>query len=1752
MKKLLIFISLLTLASLAFGQATIPTCNSFDANNNPIYSVAGYPDQNGTTLCTDFFGKANYANSPLPLGPIDPAGFTIVDGGTGYSATPTVSIDDFYGTPNAGGAVCTANVAGGVITSLSCSNPGAGYMAPVVTVTDSTGSGASILAKLDASKVTGGLRKFVPTDTLPNIPIAVADTNTFTGSDYYVIDLVQYSQQLHADLPPTTLRGYCQEINGGCTPSYLGPLILASKNRPVRVLFKNLLPPVNGTPSGNLFIPSDMTYMGAGMGPDGKSAYTENRATLHLHGGNTPWISDGTPHQWTAPASETSTPYTRGVSTRFVPDMWFDGAGSLITSCAGQTTCSVQGATRDPGPGAMTFYWTNQQGGRLMFYHDHAYGVTRLNVYAGEAAGYLLSDPAEEDALAAATVPGTVGSTPATTDLAHIIPLVIQDKTFVPNAAQLAGEDPTWIWGTGSATLSSNGSNGDLWFPHVYTPNQNPADMGGANAFGRWDYGAWFFPPQTSLSAAADGPLGAHTAITIPCTSSAYPGALIQPTLANNYKEGCPIIPNPSGTPEGFMDTPIVNGKAYPVLHVAPAAYRFRILSAGNDRTLNLSLYLACGSGGSAAATNCTVPGATGTEVPMVPAVKGGAGTAGYVYPDQLDGRDGGVPDTSAAGPSWVEIGSEGGILPKAAVVGPTPVGFEYGRRSITVLNVSTHGLLLGPAERADAVVDFSGYAGKTLLLYNDAPAPVPAFDSRIDYYTGDPDQVQMGGAPSTLPGYGPNTRTIMQIVVDQTGPNVVPFSQTTLQAQLPSIFATSTGTLPAIVPEPTYPVASGGNSGTATYARISDNTVTFTPVGSSTPTTFNYEQKAIQELFTLDYGRMNATLGTELPLTNFQTQTTVPYGYAEWSTEIMQDGQTQLWKLTHNGVDTHFIHFHLFNVQVINRVGWDGTVKPPDTNELGWKDTVRMNPLEDIVVAIKPFAQSLPWPLPDSIRSLDVTMPDGAASPTISGLDPNSGNAMPGWNINERVNFGQEYVWHCHILGHEENDMMRPITFQVAPWAPSNLTAVSNGSGGVTVTWTDNSASESGFNLKRDEYDSLGNFVQTTNLLTNASASSPADSFGGTITYNDTNVPAGTIYYSVQAVDDFSPHSPIPGQPTPPWNPSFQTAAMTSAWVGPVPYSASPIAGISPASLNFGSVLVGTTAGPQSVTLSNTGTTALAINSIAIAGTNIGDFNLPVSSNPCGASLNPGTTCNIDVTFTPTAVGTRSATVTISSNDPVNPILNVALSGSGTANTSTAITLSAPTINYGQNGSVIVNVTSPQVTPVTGTVTLAVDAKAPVSATLVNGSATFDSTNTPALVAPTGGSHTLAANFAAQGGFGASTANGTLTVNPVALSISATPTPATMVYGGAPPTITPTFNGFVLNQGAANLTGTVTCVSGANSSSTVSGNPYSSSCSGATSTNYNITYVPGVVNVTQAPSTTAIVSNLPNPSIVGQVVTIGFKVTPQFSGVPTGSVTISANGQSCSGALVNGAGSCNIAFTTGGAKALTASYGGDTNFQGSTSTAVNQNVSSVSLSTTSLLFGNQLVGTISSAQSVTLANVGTTPLTINSITWSANFSDTNNCPGVLNPGQNCRINVRFAPTTTGVLTGSLTIVDSDVMSPHIVSLTGTGIQQAASLTPTSFNFGTVTRGQTSSTVFTLSNPGTATLGITNISLGGANANQFSRTTTCGTTLAAGASCTITVTFRPNRTGSLTATLNVRDNAPGGGLQTATLSGTGR
>ncbi len=1054
--------------------------------------------------------------------------------------------------------------------------------------------------------VTGGIRKFV--NSLPGlgpagannigqyIPIAVADITTYPGSDYYEIGLVEYTEKMHSDLNATTLRGYVQlsttnvpgshiplrypngtiirnatgvQVFAVDNPHYLGPLVIATKDRPVRVKFTNFLPTGAG---GNLFLPVDTSVMGAGMydinwdpitklpivGPNLTGNFSQNRATLHLHGGNTPWISDGTQHQWITPAGE-ATSYPIGVSVSNVPDM------------------------PDPGPGSQTFYYTNQQSARLMFYHDHAYGITRLNVYAGEAAGYLETDPVEQGLITQGILPD-VG-----------IPLVIQDKTFLPDALTLAAQDPTW-------PVAFNASRSNFWLPHVYMPNQNPGDITGANSMGRWDYGPWFWP-------------------VFPTTVGPVPNPLCNPTCPPGENSMNPGIPNPSIVPEAFMDTSVINGNAYPYVQIGQKAYRFRILSVGNDRYLNLQLYYAStagpfvritgggGSGGSATATvaaNSSVSGITVTnagagytsaptvsifdapghapagsgalatatvdldttspmfgtitgitvtaggtgysvpticrgtaalprlctEVSMVPAVLGAAnfpnswklGSPGLPG-DILDGRAGGVPNPAAIGPSMIQIGTEGGFLPAPEVIENRPIGYEKNTKSITVGNVLEKAVFLGPAERADVIVDFAGVPdGSTLILYNDAPAPVPAFDARYDYYTDNLDWTLTGGAPSTIPGYGPNTRTLMQIQVLATLGTAPAYNLTALQAALPAAYGQSQDK--PIVPQANYNTAFNASYPEDAYARIQSTNMTFIPAGSTTNITMNLTSKAIQELFDPVYGRMNALLGVEMAFTNAIIQTTIPYTDIDPPTEVIRnsvavtpigslaDG-TQIWKITHNGVDTHAIHWHMFNVQVINRVGWDGAIKPPDPNELGWKDTVRMNPLEDIIVATRPIIPNVPFDLPNSIRPLDVTAPLGStgqfgASTYFTAVDVANN---PVTIINKLVNFGWEYVWHCHLLGHEENIMMRGMVIAVAPNAPLNLVATPQGSSAV-LTWTDNSSNEVNWTIQRAT-SVTGPWATIANVV-----SSTAAAKGTAVTYTDTTAGVTPQYYRVNATN--------------------------------------------------------------------------------------------------------------------------------------------------------------------------------------------------------------------------------------------------------------------------------------------------------------------------------------------------------------------------------------------------------------------------------------------------------------------------------------------------------------------------------------------------------------------------------------------------------------------------------------------------------
>jgi len=206
----------------------------------------------------------------------------------------------------------------------------------------------------------------------------------------------------------------------------------------------------------------------------------------------------------------------------------------------------------------------------------------------------------------------------------------------------------------------------------------------------------------------------------------------------------------------------------------------------------------------------------------------------------------------------------------------------------------------------------------------------------------------------------------------------------------------------------------------------------------------------------------------------------------------------------------------------------------------------------------------------------------------------------------------------------------------------------------------------------------------------------------------------------------------------------------------------------------------------------------------------------------------------------------------------------------------------------------------------------------------------------------------------------------------------------------------------------------------------------------------------------------------------------------------------------------------------------------------------------SIRLSTDSLTFNNQPVGTTSPVQNVTVTNTGSGSITIDSVFVNYGFVETNTCGTSLAAGKSCTVSVTFSPKELMTYAGTLTITDSDPTSPQTVSVTGTTVgAPAVTFSAKNLSFGSdVFRTPTASQAVTLTNSGSAVLTISLISVTGTDPKDYTETNNCGSSLAIGAVCTINVVFDPTNTGSRTADLSVADNAPLS-PQTVTLSGTG-
>ena len=355
-----------------------------------------------------------------------------------------------------------------------------------------------------------------------------------------------------------------------------------------------------------------------------------------------------------------------------------------------------------------------------------------------------------------------------------------------------------------------------------------------------------------------------------------------------------------SCVPEMFGDTMLANGVVCPKASIEPRRYRLRVLNACQARFLNLQL---------------------------------------YVVADEISGR----PDKSQPGPDFLVIGTEGGFLSKPVWV-PSGVPFNP--------NTLGGSLMTAPAERWDIIIDFKGFEGKKLVLYNDAPAPFPMGDFPIE---SDDDKA-------------PDTSIIMRFDVASgiTGPADPPLAIGPTTKLFPGIDPSLVGiwTTAPLPPPPGVPV----------------------------------RQLTLNEDFD-EFGRLIQLLGTNVP-TGAEL-----YGraYLDTATETPKSAKVEVWQIANLTGDTHPIHFHLVNVQVLSRQSFDsyangapiglGALRGPDRTELGWKETVKMHPNEITTIIMKFDLPIVPFKVPAS---------------------PRTG--------------GNEYVWHCHILEHEEHDMMRPL----------------------------------------------------------------------------------------------------------------------------------------------------------------------------------------------------------------------------------------------------------------------------------------------------------------------------------------------------------------------------------------------------------------------------------------------------------------------------------------------------------------------------------------------------------------------------------------------------------------------------------------------------------------------------------------------------------------------------------------------------
>lgn len=316
----------------------------------------------------------------------------------------------------------------------------------------------------------------------------------------------------------------------------------------------------------------------------------------------------------------------------------------------------------------------------------------------------------------------------------------------------------------------------------------------------------------------------------------------------------------------------------------------------------------------------------------------------------------------------------------------------------------------------------------------------------------------------------------------------------------------------------------------------------------------------------------------------------------------------------------------------------------------------------------------------------------------------------------------------------------------------------------------------------------------------------------------------------------------------------------------------------------------------------------------------------------------------------------------------------------------------------------------------------------------------------------------------------------------------------------------------------------------------------------------YNLVGAWGSTTTLAATTTTLTISPATIPS--GTTATVSIRVAERSgSGTPTGTVSLVTSGGKTVASLTLSGGSvvANVGNWPAGSYTVIARYSGDSSNAGSdsASVAVTAGSATASLSATAVSFGSVAVGSTTS-KAVTLTNSGSAALSGIAVSVSganaADFTQTNNCGTSIAAGANCAITVTFRPSAAGARSATLNVATG--AGALTASLSGSGAAASApTLTPSTVAFGTVSVGSTSANqTLTLANPSAVSLTGVALTLGGTNPGDFGGSTNCGSTLAAGASCSVILYFNPTAGGARSATLNVATSA---GPLSAALSGSG-